>query len=219
MDAPTKTFREKTAKHLIKHLGKRGMEASYAPTIGQAKAEVLAMIPSPASVIRCGSESVGGMGLWADVAALPGVSLIDPYEPGITPQEGMDRRTKGLLADVMIASTNAITLDGKLVNLDGLGNRVAGMCFGPKKVILVVGMNKVVGTLEAAMDRVRTLAAPMNSLRLAAHYPDPKPPCTEDGRCHQCSNANKICNIWVIIEGQKFKDRLHIKLVGEDLGY
>ncbi len=219
MDAATKTFREKTAKHLIKQLGKRGMEASFAPTIGQAKAELLAMIPSPASVIRCGSESVGSLGLWAEIAALPGVTLIDPYEAGITPAEGLARRTQGLVADVMIASTNAITMDGKLVNLDGVGNRVAAMCFGPKKVILLVGLNKVASTVDAAMDRVRTFAAPMNSLRLAAHFPDPKPPCTEDGRCHQCMSPNKICNMWVIIEGQKFNDRLHVKLVGEDLGY
>ncbi len=81
-------------------------------------------------------------GLWESVAELPEVQLIDPYEPGIPPEEGLSRRRQGMAADFMIASSNAITLDGKLVNLDGMGNRVAAMAFGPKKVILMVGMNK-----------------------------------------------------------------------------
>ena len=217
MDAHVKNFREKTAKHIIKHLGKRGMNATYAATGEEAKAKLLSMIPNPSSVIRCGSESAAQLGLWEAIAALPGVEFIDPYKAP-TPAESLALRAKGLNADIMVASTNAITLDGKLVNLDGIGNRVAAMCFGPKKVLLVVGMNKVVSNLDAAMDRVRTLAAPINSMRVNAKA-DPKPPCTEDGLCHQCASPNKICNMWLIIEGQKFKDRMHIILVGEDLGY
>ena len=218
MDAPVLLQREKLAAHIIKHLGKRKMAGSFAPTAAAAKVEVLSLIPSPATVIRCGSESVGGLGLWADIKAKPGVTLLDPYAPGLTPAEGLEIRRQGLLADVMVASSNAITIDGRLVNLDGSGNRVAGMIFGPRKVILVVGMNKVAGSVEAAMDRVRTFAAPANNQRLAAGY-GLKNPCVEDGRCHQCMSETKICNIWSVIEGHSFKDRIHVVLVGEDLGY
>ncbi len=218
MDAPVLKQREQLAAHIIKQLGKRKMAGSFAPTAAQAKAEVLGLIPSPASVIRCGSESVGGLGLWADIKAKSGVTLMDPYAPGLTKEQGAELRRQGLLADVMVASSNAITIDGRLVNLDGTGNRVGGMIFGPKKVILVVGMNKVAADVQAAMDRVRTFAAPANNMRLGAAY-GLKNPCLEDGRCHQCASETKICNIWSIIEGSSVKDRIHVVLVGEDLGY
>lgn len=219
VDAPTREFRAKTAVRLIRQLEKRRLDASYAATAAQARTEVLAMISGPCSVIRCGSESVGSLGLWDDIAALPQVDLINPYEAGITPAEGMARRVRGMTADIMLSSCNAVTLDGRLVNLDGMGNRVAAMIFGPKKVILVVGMNKVVSDLDAAMARIRDFAAPTNNLRLHRAMPSHEPPCVEDGRCHACRSEHKICNAWTIIEGQKIPGRIHVKLVGEDLGY
>lgn len=218
MDTHVKAQRQLAAKHVIKRLEKRGMNAVYVHTGAEAKAAVLDLIPAPCSVIRCGSESVAQLDLWKAIEAKPGVDFINPYVAGLTPEESLALRAKGLNADVMVASTNALTLDGQLVNVDGIGNRVAAMCFGPKRVILVVGMNKVVGSLDAAMDRVRTVAAPINSLRVCAKA-EPKPPCFADGLCHQCVSPGKICNVWVIIEGQKFKDRLHVVLVEEDLGY
>jgi hypothetical protein len=126
----------------------------------------------------------------------------------------MELRRQGLLADVMIASSNAITLDGRLVNLDGSGNRVAAMTFGPKKVILVVGMNKVAPDLESAMARVKNYAAPVNVMRLGL-----KNPCAETGTCGDCKSPQRICNMWSIIEGHLTKGRIHVKLIGEDLGY
>ena len=144
----------------------------------------------------------------------PEVKLIDPYQPELKPEEGLELRRQGLTADVMIASSNAITLDGKLVNLDGMGNRVAAMAFGPKKVILLVGMNKVVPDLESAMTRVKHYAAPINNIRLAY-----KNPCTETGLCNDCSTPQRICNLWSIIEGHMIQNRIHVKLIGENLGY
>ena len=218
MDAPVLKQREKLAAYIIKHLNKRKMAGSFAATAAEAKAQVLDLIQGPASVIRCGSETVGNLGLWGAIAAKPGVTLMDPYKPGLTKEEGAEVRRQGLLADIMVASSNAITMDGRLVNLDGTGNRVGAMIFGPRKVILVVGMNKVAADVQGAMDRVRTYAAPANNMRLGEAY-GLKNPCLEDGRCHQCASETKICNIWSIIEGSAVRDRIHVVLVGEDLGY
>lgn len=210
--------REKQAQLIIKNLNRRRMAGSFVATAAEVQDEVLALIPSPAKVIRCGSESCGSVGLWQAIAAKPGVTLLDPYQPGLSKDEAMALRRQGLTSDVMVASTNAITLDGRLVNLDGMGNRVAALTFGPAKVVLVVGMNKVTWDLEAAYARVRTVAAPANNVRLAEAY-GLKNPCVQDGRCHQCMGETKICNIWSVIEGSTVQNRIHVVLVGEDLGF
>jgi hypothetical protein len=171
MDINQMLWSEKVAKDIIGHLEKRRMEGSYASTANRARGEILAMIPKGASVFRCGSMTATGMGLWEAIAQLPGVDLIDPYQPGISAAEGVERRRRGMTADVMIASANAITLDGKLVNLDGMGNRVASMAFGPKKVILVIGMNKVAPDLDSAIARVKHYAAPVNAIRVGVPTP------------------------------------------------
>jgi hypothetical protein len=217
MEASILAQREKLSVHLIKQLGLRRMAASYCATAQEAKEELLKLIPSPASVIRCGSESAARVGLWDAIRSLPGVTLMDPYTPGLTPAESLEVRRQGLLADVLVASANALTLDGRLVNLDGTSNRVAGMLFGPRKVLLLVGMNKVVADLEAAYARIRSIAAPANNIRLAGL--GLKNPCIEDGRCHNCRSETRICNSWVVMEGSSVKDRIHVVLVGEDLGY
>ena len=131
MDAHQIKYREKLAEHLIKKLTKRRMAASYAPTAAQAREEIVAMIPAGATVSRCGSMSLVEMGLWEALAQKPGVNIIDPFAPGVSPEEAYDLMRRGLLADFMITSSNALTMDGKLVNLDATGNRVAAMCFGP----------------------------------------------------------------------------------------
>ncbi len=214
MDQHQTEWNEKVARKIIKNLEKRRMAGSYTASAVKAKDEIIDMIPQGATVFRCGSMSAVGMGLWDSIAALPAVTLVDPYRPELSPEEAMELRRRGLTADVMIASTNAITLDGRLVNLDGMGNRVAAMAFGPKKVILVVGMNKVAPDLESAMARVKHYAAPVNNIRYGL-----KNPCVETGLCSDCKTPQRICNMWSIIEGHMIKDRIHVKLVGEDLGY
>ena len=214
MDIHQITYREKLAQHLIKHLTKRRLEASYAPTAIQAREEILAMIPAGATVSRGGSMSVVEMGLWEALGNKPGVEVIDPFLPGVDPIVAQERRRQSLLVDFFITGSNAITMDGKLVNLDGLGNRVAGICFGPKKVILVVGLNKVAPDLESAMARVKHHAAPINAIRLGRATP-----CVETGLCSDCKSPERICYMWSIIEGHMLANRIHVKLVGEDLGY
>lgn len=218
MDAPVLKQREKLAPHIIKQLNRRRMAGSYAATAVEAKAQVLEIIKGPGMVLRAGTQSATLLGLWDDIKALPGISLLDPYVAGLTPAEALEIRRKGFCADYFLTSTNALTIDGRLVNLDGACSRVAPMLFGPSKVILLVGMNKVVADLEAAYARVRSVAAPANNMRLADAY-NLKNPCIEDGRCHQCASDTKICNAWTVIEGSTIKDRIHVVLVGEDLGY
>lgn len=214
MDKNQTQWSERVAKKIIRNLEKRRMAGSYAPTAARAREEIFSMIPPQSVVYRCGSMTATYMGLWEEMAKLPGVQIIDPYQPGITAEEGLELRRKGMTADVMIAGSNAITLDGKLVNLDGMGNRVAAMAFGPRKVILVVGMNKVVPDLESAIARVKHYAAPVNSVRIGIETP-----CVETGMCTDCRSPQRICNMWSIIEGHMIQDRIHVKLVGENLGY
>jgi hypothetical protein len=214
LDVHQTNWNEKTAAHVIKNLEKRRMTGSYAPTSAQAKTEILQMIPPGASVYRCGSMTAVYMGLWEEIEKIERVRVINPYRTDLTAAEAYEMRRKGLTADFMIAGSNAVTLDGRLVNLDGTGNRVAAMAFGPNKVILVVGMNKVVSNLEAAQERVKHYAAPVNAMRVPMN-----PPCTETGLCTDCKSPHRICNMWSIIEGHIDKGRIHVKLIGETLGY
>lgn len=214
MDTHQMEWNKKVAKEIIENLKKRRMEGSYSATADKAKEEILAMIPEGAKVYRGGSMTAAGMGLWEAIAQLPDVEVIDPHRAGLSPEEGLKVRRRGLTADVMIASSNAITLDGKLVNLDATGNRVASLAFGPEKVILVVGMNKVAPDLDTAIARVKHYAAPVNSIRLGF-----KNPCVETGLCSDCRSPQRICNMWSIIEGHMIKNRIHVKLIGENLGY
>jgi hypothetical protein len=214
MDTHQSAWGQAVAQSIIEQLGRRRMEGSYAASAEQARREILGMIPAGASVYRGGSTTTVSLGLWEEVAHLPGVRLIDPYEAGLSKEQAYERRRQGLLADILITSTNAITLDGLLVNLDGTGNRVAGMIFGPARVILAVGMNKVVTDLQPARERIKRYAAPVNARRVGV-----KTPCAQTGVCAECSSPQRICNAWSIIEGQGLPGRIHVKLIGESLGY
>lgn len=213
MDAHQIAWNETVANDIIENLEKRRMEGSYSSSAAQARDEIVSMIPEGASVYRCGSVTTTEIGLWEKLADRPDVKIFDPYQAGLSPEQALEVRRQGLTADVMIASSNAVTLDGKLVNLDGSGNRIAAMAFGPKKVILV-GMNKIAPDLETAVARVKHYAAPVNAIRIGF-----KTPCGETGLCSDCNSPQRICNMWSIIEGHTAKGRIHVRLVGESLGY
>jgi len=214
MDAHQMIWNETVAREIIQNLEKRRMSGSYAPSAAQAAEEIIAMIPEGATVYRGGSMTTVTLGLWEKLSAMPGVRVLDPYKAGLSPEDAFKLRLEGMGADFMIASSNAITLDGKLVNLDATGNRIAAMSFGPKKVLLVVGMNKVAPDLESAIARVKHYSAPVNTIRLGLANP-----CKEKGLCFDCKTAQRICNMWSIIEGHMIQDRIHVKLIGENLGY
>jgi hypothetical protein len=134
----------------------------------------------------------------------------------------LDRMRESLLTDIFLASANALTMDGKIVSLDGTGNRIAGTIFGPRKVILVIGRNKFVKDLEAAFDRISNYVAPVNSMRHINkhHMRLGTLPCVQKGECFDCRSERRTCNIWGIIEGATVRngDRTHIIIVNEDLG-
>lgn len=141
-------------------------------------------------------------------------TIIDPYEPGIGPAEGSERRRRSLLADWLLTGSNAITLKGQIVNRDNQGNRVAGIAFGPKKVIIAVGINKIVKTLAEARHRIDTIAAPKNSARLARGNP-----CEADGVCHRCGLPTRICRMESVIDGMPEPGRLTVIIIDRELGF
>jgi hypothetical protein len=144
------------------------------------------------------------------------IQLLDRFKEGVSREEVFEMRIKGLTADVFISGTNAITIRGQLINCDGMGNRVASMMFGPKKVIIIAGVNKIVNSIEEGVNRVKTFAAPMNSARFGTEAQ-----CAVTGICNDedCLHPVRMCQTWGVIEGQMIKDRLHVFLVGRTMGY
>jgi L-lactate utilization protein LutB len=200
-------------KAVKRELERNGMRAYIAGNSAQARKKALALLKKGASVGLGGSRSVAEIGLLADLREGK-YDLNDQYVASLSKTESMRRRKQGLAAEYFISGSNAVTEDGKLVNVDGLGNRLAAFCFGPDKVIIIVGRNKIVPDVEAALHRVRNVAAPMNARRLGLNTP-----CARTGRCGDCQSPQRICSVTLIIEKQKIKDRMHVILVNEDLGF
>ena len=141
-------------------------------------------------------------------------NLFDRYAVGLTPAETNENLRQSLLANVFITSTNAVTENGELYNVDGRANRVAAMLFGPESVVVIAGYNKIVKDLAEADLRVRTIAAPMNCVRLKRETP-----CTKIGTCADCRSEGRICADRVVMARQMVKDRVKVILVKEELGY
>ena len=203
------------AEEIIKNLKKRSMDGAYFEKTEQAVASILMEIPDGALVGLGGSESIIESGL-VDALRKRNIRLLDRYKEGTTKEEVWEMRKKGLSADIYVSSSNAITMDGKIVNMDGIGNRVAAMIFGPDKVILLVGMNKVVRTVEDAIARIKNYVAPRNAIRINIDTP-----CSKKGFCQEphCIPPHRICSQLVILESSMFPDRIKVFLVGEELGY
>jgi len=139
--------------------------------------------------------------------------VIDTFDKTITREEGWERRRQSLLVDFFITGTNAVTESGMLVNLDMIGNRVGGITFGPKDVIVLVGRNKIVADLEDAVIRIKNFAAPANAMRLGM-----KTPCAKTSYCEECKSKDRICNNWTITEKSFPKGRIKVVLINENLG-
>jgi hypothetical protein len=140
--------------------------------------------------------------------------IIRTFETGIPRQEIIERRRQALLVDVFFTGSNALTESGQLVNLDMVGNRVAAIVFGPRHVVITVGRNKIVPGVEAAMQRIKDYAAPLNAIRHAGW----STPCIRTARCSDCRSPDRICNVWSITEKSYPRGRIKVVLINQDLG-
>jgi hypothetical protein len=203
------------AEQLIKNFKKRGIAGIYCEGSGDAVREVCRMIPAGSLVGLGGSETLLESGLVAALRRMD-IRLLDRYREGIDKAAIDEMRRQGLGADVFICSSNAITAAGELVNVDGTGNRVAAMIFGPGKVIVMAGMNKVAANIDAAIARVKNTAAPANAIRVGVETP-----CAKTGFCRDpyCQPPHRICCQLVITEASMTPGRITVVLVGEALGY
>ncbi len=213
MDASMVWHNETIGKKVVAALEKNRFQAEYVPDRAAALKRALELIAPDAAVGVGGSVTLEEVGL-AEALHHRGNKLIEREGPGITPEIALANRRAMLTSDVFITSSNAITLDGQLVNIDGTGNRVAAMIFGPKKVLVIAGINKVVPDVNAAFERIEFLAAPANNKRIG--LPNP---CTTTGICMDCESPKRICNATTILHKRPSQSDITILLVGENLGY
>ena len=205
-------YNEMLAGRVIKSLEKNSMNGIYVQTKEEVLEKVISLIPEGSKVGTGGSLSLDQIGV-KDVLRNGNYSFIDRNLPGLSEEESHQMRRDSLHADVFLTSTNALTMDGKLVNIDGTGNRVAAISYGPTKVIVVAGINKIVTDLEAAIRRIKDYITPLHARRR-----DRSVPCAKTGVCVDCKIPERSCNIVTIIEHQRQKDRITIIIVGEELG-
>ncbi|SDP57145.1 lactate utilization protein [Desulforhopalus singaporensis] len=216
MDQPVENYWQLRLQAVQEALKSNNFDAHTVKNVAAARALILdKLLPeaTPASVSYGGSMTVKATGVLEEIGAMKGVELIVPDEPNLSLEQKIERRRQGLLVDLYLSGTNAVTEEGCLVNLDMIGNRVAAITFGPKKVIVIVGRNKVVADLEAAMYRIKEYAAPANAIRL-----DCKTPCAKTATCADCSSPGRICNHWTMNEKSYPKNRISVILVNEELG-
>lgn len=212
MSDPKQKYYEKRAQVLLKNLTSRGFEAYYCADKDQARAKALELIPKGASVGWGGCASAEQIGL-VDAVRKGNYTAMD-RDTAATPQERVKIMKQCLSADVFLTGANALSLDGQMVNIDGNGNRVAAIVYGPDSVLVIAGMNKVCDTLDAAVTRARTIAAPMNKQRF-----DSKTPCEVTGACADCKSDSCICNQILITRNCRPAGRIKVILVGEELGF
>lgn len=213
MDKNLEFVVQKKVERTIENLEKNNMKGYFL----QDEEEVLEKIKellSPGNTV-----SAGGSMTLKEIGALELLrngeyNFLDRDKEGLTPGEIKKIYRKSFLADAFLTSSNAITEKGELYNVDGRGNRVAAMIFGPDKVIVVAGINKIVKNIEEAIERNKSIAAPANTKRL-----DRKTPCVKTGFCMDCNSVERICNEYVLIKRQLEENRIHVLLVNKELGY
>lgn len=212
INEPRQNYYEKRALRLLPKLRERHFEAYYCRTGEEALQQALKLIPEGATVGWGGALSAQQIGLM-DALHAGNYSVIDRDKTN-TPEQRKAAMKQCLLADVFIAGANALSMDGQMVNIDGMGNRVAAIVYGPESVIVIAGMNKVADTLEDAVRRARTVAAPVNKQRFPGDTP-----CLVTGVCGDCKSENSICNQILITRNSRPAGRIKIILVGEELGF
>ena len=216
---------ENTIKSVLAGLQKNNMQGIYVPCISDVKEKVREMLFDGCTITAGGSMSLKESGVW-DLISQPQYNFADRSREGITKEEQQETFKTAIGCDFFFCSTNAITENGELINVDGFCNRIASIAFGPQKVIMVVGINKIVKNVEEGLLRIKRIAAPKNCVRLGIDSP-----CAKLGHCASleksdnpyitdgCSQSNRICCNYLISGYQREKGRITVILCGEDLGY
>ena len=212
MATPIDKYYQKRGEILVKNLKARHFDAWYCDTKEEALTKALELIPEGSTVGWGGALSAQQIGLM-DALNKGNFAAID-RDRCTTPEEKAQAAKDSMFADFFLTGANALSLDGQMVNIDGAGNRVSAIIFGPKNVLVIAGMNKVMDDLDAAVNRARTVAAPMNKQRF-----DPNTPCAVTGSCADCKVEGCICNHIVITRHCRPVGRIKFILVGEPLGF
>ena len=207
-----KEYYKNLAATVMKGLEKRHMEGHYCDTIDEACALALSMVPENSSVSFGGSVTLDETGVLAELRAREDITLYD-RATATTPEENKKIMHDALLCDYYFMSSNAITTDGELINIDGNGNSVAALIYGPENVIMIAGMNKIVTSVEEGIIRTRNVASPQNCIRL-----EKDTPCKVNGVCGNCLK-DTICDQIVITRASRVPNRIKVILVGEELGF
>ena len=213
MDKNITWVNEKRIEKTIKALEKNNMNGYLAKDTDDI-INIIKELVDEKSLVACG----GSMTLFKtgiiDLLRSGRYNFLDRYEENLSPQEMKEIFRKSFCADAYFTSTNAITEEGELYNVDGMGNRVAAMLYGPDKVIVVCGVNKIVKNIDEAINRNKVVSAPANAKRL-----NTKTPCKEVGYCMDCSSSERICCEYTIIKKQRIPNRIHIIFINESFGY
>jgi hypothetical protein len=211
-DGPRVKAREALGQSVVKALKAKGYEAVYVPSKEAALEEVLKLIPEGVSVGVPGTVTVREIGAMEKLKER-GCTIYHHWNPALSPEERSQVLMDEYCSDYFLTSANAITRDGKIVNIDGNGNRVSAMAWGRNTLIFVIGVNKVAADLDAAIVRART-ATPPNVLRLNVNTP-----CTQTGYCVDCDSPARVCRALLILERPVNGRKTHVIIVGEDLGF
>ena len=210
--SPKEIANQNLANTIIKNMAKKNIEGYYCATSAEAVEKALSLMPEGASVTWGGSMTLTECGLM-DALKTANYEIID-RDTAKTPEEARVMYSKQVMADYYLMSTNALTIDGELVNIDGRANRVSCLCWGPQNVIIIAGMNKVAPDVESAIKRVRNIAAPPNCVRLSKNTP-----CAQTGKCGDCYSPESICSQILVTRRSSAPNRIKVILVGEELGY
>jgi len=213
MEKTTKWLKGQRGKKAVEALNKNGFESKYISDGKTACAEILNLIPKDANVGGGGSMTMRQIGAM-DTLEKKGNVIYDHWKPGLSPEDVLKIRRAHLTCDVFLTSANAVTMEGMLVSTDGAGNRVGAMMFGPGKVIVVAGVNKVVNDLHSAFRRIKEVATPQVVKDMGLEIP-----CAVTGFCSDCNSPMRACRATVILERKPFFSDIHVLIVGEDLGF
>ncbi len=205
-------FLQKRAERCAQALEKNGFHTRVFPDLPTAIDHILETCEEVQSIGFGGSLTLAQLGIYRALEG-SGKTLLNHGLPHLSPQERMEILRQQQTCQLFLTSTNAVTLDGKLVNMDGTGNRVSAMAFGPEKVVVVAGANKIVPDVSAAIQRIKEYAAPMNAKRLGFDTP-----CANTGFCADCSSPRRICNILTILEKCPPRTPIHVILIAQSLG-